>query len=934
MAAIFASLAAGQNQDNLGLASGYLKLSTKNFDIQVTRDAQVLASLKPVGSAFDFLPFDLLSRRARNGQYHWGDITIRYRTPNSSTWLDTNSAQSRKPVTALRGSGPLAAAALAPTLPSTLPLNITREWVDVDGDLGLRFTISNTGRAALELGSLGFPAEFNSIFTGRRAEDIQQRCSLADPYVGMHGGYLRVAPVGGTGAALVVTPLDDTPLEAYRNLVETSYSDTAYASQTFEGLYEWQVLTKAWAEKEWAAAQPWNPPSSRILQPQEALTVGLRFTVAKSVRDVDAAVQRTGTPVVVGTPGYILPRDLPGQLLVRPAKGQTVEAITADPPVLQVTRIAPDTYQLSPTDAAWGRVRLTIRYSDARAQTVHYYITKPGPTALADLGRFLTTRQWYTDTADPFGRAPSVMSYDREARAIVTQDSRVWVAGLSDEAGAGSFLAAAAKQAAQPAADEVAKLERFAAEVLWGTVQTKDYAVRKSVFFYQPDAAPGFRYDASADWRSWTSWNRSQAYATDRAYDYVHVAATYWALYRVGRAYPQLLKRQGWEWYLDQAYGTVMRCVASTARPPVQHAGDGLMGETVFGELLVDLKREGLASKAAALEDAMRTRARRWNAMAVPFGSEMAWDSTGQEGVYYWAKYTGPSPSLPPTLLTSASQILRLQGHSRQDRQQRAGVRPHRAALGLERQRAAVLGQHVRLPSPPLPSPRSAAPALTPFSYGGKLRRYERQIHHYGSGLNALVLLAAFRGSPGDTLLLRVGHAGAAAPLANIDADGFAAASFHSWPDTLRWDAYSGDYGPGFVGLVLGSGTYLVEDADAGGLAAYGGVITASAPGRATTVQTRDAVRRRVFVGPLGLLASVDAGVIREFTYRPQDGTVALTLAQLDGVPAAAAATLWLETTWGNTTFAIVSPGLTQARLGWTVPLGAPSVVVTVGPKV
>jgi hypothetical protein len=62
------------------------------------------------------------------------------------------------------------------------------------------------------------------------------------------------------------------------------------------------------------------------------------------------------------------------------------------------------------------------------------------------------------------------------------------------------------------------------------------------------------------------------------------------------------------------------------------------MGEWVMGELLEDLKREGLTSQVTALETTMRYRANQWEKEAVPFGSEMAWDSTGQEGVYYWTK--------------------------------------------------------------------------------------------------------------------------------------------------------------------------------------------------------------------------------------------------------------------------------------------------------
>lgn len=214
--------------------------------------------------------------------------------------------------------------------------------------------------------------------------------------------------------------------------------------------------------------------------------------------------------------------------------------------------------------------------------------------------------------------------------------------------------------------------------------------------------------------------------------------------------------------------------------------------------------------------------------------------------------------------------------------------------------------------------------------YGGKLRRIERQIHHYGSALNALVLLSAFRSDPSDNYLLRVGYAGVTGALSNINQEGFASASFHSWPDTLQWDGYSGDYGPNFVGLALGSGTYLVEDAEAGGLAVYGGNLTTA--GGVSTVYTKDAFRRKVFVGPLRLLVTIDAGVILDFTYRATDKTVSLTLSQGEGGPKAASSVVWLETTAGAGKFTVTSPGLAQARLGWQVPLDTMPVTIVIRP--
>jgi hypothetical protein len=53
---------------------------------------------------------------------------------------------------------------------------------------------------------------------------------------------------------------------------------------------------------------------------------------------------------------------------------------------------------------------------------------------------------------------------------------------------------------------------------------------------------------------------------------------------------------------------------------------------------------EGWKEQCDYIEAAMKLRADRWNADAYPFGSEMAWDSTGQEiaGVGTYSMASGP----------------------------------------------------------------------------------------------------------------------------------------------------------------------------------------------------------------------------------------------------------------------------------------------------
>ncbi|PNB53462.1 hypothetical protein C1X77_26180, partial [Pseudomonas sp. GW531-E2] len=92
------------------------------------------------------------------------------------------------------------------------------------------------------------------------------------------------------------------------------------------------------------------------------------------------------------------------------------------------------------------------------------------------------------DKSDPFHRAPAILSYDKEAGKILTQEPRVWISGMSDEGGAGSWVAAMMKQLDNPDATEVGKLEALIDETVVGTLQiaSGDHAgaVKKSIFYY------------------------------------------------------------------------------------------------------------------------------------------------------------------------------------------------------------------------------------------------------------------------------------------------------------------------------------------------------------------------------------------------------------------------------------------------------------------
>jgi hypothetical protein len=167
--------------------------------------------------------------------------------------------------------------------------------------------------------------------------------------------------------------------------------------------------------------------------------------------------------------------------------------------------------------------------------------------------------------------------------------------------------------------------------------------------------------------------------------------------------------------------------------------------------------------------------------------------------------------------------------------------------------------------------------------------------------------------------------------LSNIDQGGFASASFHSFEDTLKWDGYSGDYGPNFVGHSLGMGTVIVDHPDFG-WQAFGGEVVSSSP--TVQVQVHDSLRRRVFIAPLATLLTLDAGAFSSITFDPSTHRVTATItAAAPGASGAASVPdgrlLITQTSPSAPVTLKPSPSLAQDAGAWVVPLTGGTGTVT-----
>jgi hypothetical protein len=597
-------------------------------------------------------------------------------------------------------------------------------------------------------------------------------------------------------------------------------------------------FSKAYAENEWKSADQWNTPTSLVLQAGETKSFSLKFVLVDQIENIQNSLVQNDRPVAVGVPGYVLPQDVDGQLFLKYTKA--VKSFKVEPEgaltIEEKSKNKNGYFQYAVHGKKWGRARLTVVYEDGLEQTINYKVIKSETNVVADFGNFLTTSQWFDEKNDPFHRNPSVISYDYETKKQVTQDSRVWVSGLSDEGGAGGWLGAVMKQLIEPKKEEIEKLQQFVDKTLWGSIQyntadTLKYGVKKSVFYYEPTLMPEGTYSKDVNYKTWAAWDKKGADDPGRSYNYPHVAAAYWTMYRLARYHDGLVTNHAWDWYLKNAYET---SIAMTRLAPY-YAQFGQMEGTVFLLILKDLKTEGYTEMATILEAKMKERADHWRTLNYPFGSEMPWDSTGQEEVYMWSDYFGYTDKAKITLDAILAYMPTM---------------PHWAYNGNARR-------------------------YWDFLYGGKLSRVERQIHHYGSTLNAIPVLEQFRKTPDDFHLLKVGYGGLLGGISNITEDGFGAAAFHSYPETLRIDYLSGDYGSGFFGYAVNTATFITNEKDYGWVA-FGGNVKEK--GDEIVVDITTAAKSKVFIAPKKIWLTLDAGTFNKVAYNTKTGAITITL--------------------------------------------------------
>ena len=517
--------------------------------------------------------------------------------------------------------------------PRTRGLAIRQDYQRHESGLRWETHIVNTTDAPITLESVGVPLFMNQYFRGDDRFKYEQ-CVLRHACIcGLNSWFYWTKP-SGQMPVLLVKAMGGTSVESF-GLADSddTWGPVNSASEAFEGLYTAYVVSKR------SDAFP-DVSGARELAPKESLTYSFLIAVQPDHEAAADWLAENGGFHLETTPGMALTRGTPATLTI---KSKTMPEVFSDDGtcvVQNLVAIEEGTWSAELALGGYGRCQLSIEIEGLRSTLVYWGI-EPPETIFASQASFIATKQWETDARDPafHGLLMWDMYGKQRVNSSSSTDAPRWMAGGSDEIGLVSGLFLSEWNVYRPDEDQIRVLDGYCRDFIEGRLtQQPGWLVHRAVPWYS-------MFD------DWTGHGADDAW---RAFNYVHVANTYFNMYRIAQRYGFDFLGEKLDW-LRKAHSYAIAMFTHWMFPKGE-GGDkfGNMGELVIAlELPAALELEGLHHEAAQLRGFVTKKAHYFASKEYPFGSEMAFDSTAFEAVYAYGKAIGDARVMESSLRAS-----------------------------------------------------------------------------------------------------------------------------------------------------------------------------------------------------------------------------------------------------------------------------------------
>lgn len=532
---------------------------------------------------------------------------------------------------------------------------LTFQWKDAEGivvtqtfqsmaervEWGIK--VENQSGRALRLNDVAFRLPVGGV--NRKIEARHNLCRHEQ--VNLNASYFYWVSYDGQGEAFLCMPMGRTALEyVMPNGWYYLHSETT------------NPATMRPKEKGGAC---WNLPASGCdLRNGASESFAFEFFKVESPRQVEQAIyDHRGVNFRV-VPGMVVPRGEELKFAVRAREGiGRVEATTADDVRLGKMQRGRDGFRMmGVTFSKLGVNQLLLSYGKGKRMMLDFFVTEPVETLIRKRSAFITNHQQVRDSGKWYDGLYSL--YDMEREQLLLPDDmgdlrEPYMVGGSDDPSNSKPVFVSEKNVAFPDSAEIASLEYYEKNFVWGKLQRTDKEYPYPYGIYGSDNWHQNRSGSAGDYGSGGN-GRERMW---RTFDYTTHIAIYYNLYRIAQQNPGWVHYLDANGYLDRAYHTAMAFfeVPYNIRMGQQWAfhgwcdwayKQGNFHERYILDLLEALEENGKQAEADRLRYEWEKKVTymvyedEW-----PFGSEMFVDRTAFESSYYIGEYALTRP-MPP----------------------------------------------------------------------------------------------------------------------------------------------------------------------------------------------------------------------------------------------------------------------------------------------
>jgi hypothetical protein len=516
--------------------------------------------------------------------------------------------------------------------------------------------------------SMEFPAVIGDLAfalpwrrpSGENPEVIFEKSFTKHHFISGNGSFIYFVKPNGEPPYLLVTVHPGTKFEYYA----AAEGRTGYRAFIHSALTGGNETRATWRQEH--TSLKLGPAGAA----ESKMGYGVRFQWAKSYDEMREILFKEGLFDIRVVPGMTVPEDLSAQFSLH-TKAK-IESIAPEfPKETKLTYLGEKKsgYHLYRVEFKHlGENLLTIHHDSGRKTYLEFFATEPLETLIKKRSWFITNRQQHRDPSKWYNGLFSV--YDMKAKVLRGPDNTDgfdywWGYVLAcDDPALGKAPYVASKNVHFPVKEEIAAVEYYLENFVWGKLQRTD---KETPYPYGIYGVPNWLVNRDPIQRAGTSNSNLDKMKIWRAYDYPHIVMLYDQMYEIAKKYPGLTKYLDAAGYLERAYQTARAFYTYPYEilPWYEIYKWGYYNELVILDLIASLEKEGFKDKADWLRAEWEKKVKYFvYDDKYPFRSEYAIDRTAFESSYALAKYGATTKMEPDTNLWRDKKSLKWYSHA------------------------------------------------------------------------------------------------------------------------------------------------------------------------------------------------------------------------------------------------------------------------------